>query len=321
LIDFLIAHGLVARSDLPIPSWLFGWAAALVLVVSFVGLAVLWPDPRLQREGWRPLPRGISRAICNPVVELVCGLAGVGMLFLLVYAGFRGVQNATANITPTFVYVIFWVGLVPLSAIFGDLFKAFNPWRAIGRAVAFMARLVARDDLPAPLEYPKRLGLWPAAAGLFLFTALELVSADASKPQNLAIAALVYSAITFVGMALYGIDAWIARGEAFSVYFNLFSRISPLERRRNTQSGTGELGVRRPLSGLATMDSSPGLPWFVAVMIGTVTFDGAGEGPLWTSAVSMSSACWAPVALAAASRRSSWPRRSPTRSCRSPSPT
>ena len=27
---FLIAHGLVGRTDLPIPKWLFGWAAAVV---------------------------------------------------------------------------------------------------------------------------------------------------------------------------------------------------------------------------------------------------------------------------------------------------
>ena len=44
------AHGLVARSDLPIPEWLFGWAAAMVLVVSFVAVEILWPEPRLQRE-------------------------------------------------------------------------------------------------------------------------------------------------------------------------------------------------------------------------------------------------------------------------------
>lgn len=43
------AHGLVGRADLPIPSWLFGWAAALVLVVSFVALGSLWPKPKLQQ--------------------------------------------------------------------------------------------------------------------------------------------------------------------------------------------------------------------------------------------------------------------------------
>lgn len=42
------AHGLVDKQDLPIPAWLFTWAAAAVLFVSFVGLAALWARPRLQ---------------------------------------------------------------------------------------------------------------------------------------------------------------------------------------------------------------------------------------------------------------------------------
>ncbi|MDQ3997338.1 MAG: hypothetical protein M3303_10010, partial [Gemmatimonadota bacterium] len=37
------AHGLVQRANLPIPEWLFGTAAAIVLVVSFAALALLWP--------------------------------------------------------------------------------------------------------------------------------------------------------------------------------------------------------------------------------------------------------------------------------------
>ena len=48
------------RSSLPIPEWLFGWAAAAVLCVSFVALAVLWPKPRLEDPGWRPLPGGLG---------------------------------------------------------------------------------------------------------------------------------------------------------------------------------------------------------------------------------------------------------------------
>ena len=58
----LIAHGLVSRSDLPIPEWLFGWAAAMVLVVSFVALAVLWPEPRLQEETLAAAARRASAA-------------------------------------------------------------------------------------------------------------------------------------------------------------------------------------------------------------------------------------------------------------------
>src|SRR5436305_13677341 len=77
-----LAHELVGRSDLPIPKWLFGWAATVVLVVSFVGLAVLWPKPRLETTGekrWFSVPR---------LLDPLCGLLGVAIFVLLIYAGF-----------------------------------------------------------------------------------------------------------------------------------------------------------------------------------------------------------------------------------------
>jgi hypothetical protein len=276
VLELLLAHGIVSRSDLPIPEWLFGWAAAMVLVVSFVALAVLWPTPRLQDGGWRPLPGLAGRVLTSRPLEIVCGLVGVGLLVVVVYTGLRGTQSASANFAPTFVYVVFWLGLVPVSVLFGDVFRAFNPWRAVGRTVAFVARLAARGDLPAPLAYPERLGRWPAAAGILAFAALELVASNGDRPENVAIATLVYSALTFVAMALYGVETWIERGEGFSVYFNLFSRMSPLERRGD------EIGLRRPLSGLPALEPLPGTVALLAVMIGSVTFDGASEAPVWT---------------------------------------
>jgi hypothetical protein len=59
------AHGLVGRQDLPIPQWLFAWAASIVLIASFVGLATLWGSPRLQQLEERRvagLPRALARA-------------------------------------------------------------------------------------------------------------------------------------------------------------------------------------------------------------------------------------------------------------------
>jgi len=271
---FAHAGGLIGRSDLPIPEWLFGWAAAMVLVISFVALAILWPEPKLEGDRWRPLPGG--RVVGSRVVEIVCGTIGVGLLGVVVYTGLEGTQSPAANFAPTFVFVIFWIGLVPASVLFGDVFRAFNPWRALGRAVGWAAGRVVRSGLPAPLAYPERLGHWPAAAGVFAFAVLELVRSGGDQPDTVAIATLVYSAFTFVAMALYGVEAWSARGEAFSVYFNLFSRISVFETRDRV------LGVRPPLTGLAHLKSGAGTAALLAVMIGSVTFDGAGEAPIWT---------------------------------------
>jgi hypothetical protein len=273
---FAHAGGLLGRADLPIPEWLFGWAAAIVLIASFVALAVLWPEPRLEGDRWRPLPGGVGKLIASRPVEILCGAIGVGLFGAVIYTGFQGTQSPAANFAPTFVFVNWWVGFVPLSVLFGDVFRAFNPWRAIGRALGWTAQRVVRGGLPAPLKYPDRLGHWPAAAGVFAFVCLELVKSEGDKPEYIAIATLIYSAATFIAMALYGVEAWCERGEAFSVYFNLFARISPWETRN------GELGLRPPLSGLAHLKAMSGTPVLLAVMIGSVSFDGAGEAPIWT---------------------------------------
>jgi hypothetical protein len=269
------AHGLAGRADLPIPEWLFAWAAAVVLIVSFLGLALLWRSPQLEEQnGFRRLPAGLSRAILNRATEAFAALIGVALLVLTVWSGLAGVQTPQDNFTPTFIYVLFWVGLVPVSIVFGDVFRAFNPWRAIGRAAgSFTTRATGRTQ---PLfRYPERLGRWPAAAGLLGFAWMELAYSGGTDPSALAVAVLVYTAITLIAMACFGTQAWISRGEAFSVYFNLFSRLSPLT------VSEGRLGLRRPLSGISTLEPLPGTVALLIVMIGNVMFDGASEGAPW----------------------------------------
>ena len=274
---FLIAHGISVRTDLPLPEVIFWWAAAVVLGVSFFALATLWPKPRLQDPGWRPLLGGAGRVLASRPVEIACGAIGIFLFALTIYAGFEGTQSTTANWTPIFIFVIFWLAFVPLGILFGDVFRAFNPWRAIGRAVAWVVSTVSRSDLPEPLAYPAWLGRWPAAIGIFGFATVELVYAGRNQPKNLAIAVLVYSAVTLVGMALYGVERWTRRGEAFSVYFNMFSRISVFETR------DGVVGLRKPLSGLPQLKPVAGTVALLMVMIGTVSFDGFTNKRAWNS--------------------------------------
>jgi hypothetical protein len=269
------AHGLVGRADLPIPAWLFGWAAAVVLIVSFVCLAALWQRPQFEEDnGFRPLPARLSSIVLGTAAEVFAGLVGVALLVLTVWSGLAGVQTPEENFAPTFIYVIFWVGLVLLSILFGDVFRAFNPWRAIARATGWVTRRASPRSRP-PLRYPEWLGHWPAAAGLLGFAWMELAYSRGDDPSTLAVAALVYTAITLGAMACFGTEAWTSRGETFSVYFNLFSRISPVTVK------DGRLGLRRPLSGIAALRPLPGTVGLLIVMIGNVMFDGASEGEPW----------------------------------------
>jgi hypothetical protein len=268
--DAALAHGLVGRQDLPIPRWLFAWGAAVVLVISFVALAVLWPKPRLEDAPER-------RVLGVPaVVEVLCGAIGVAAFAFVVYAGFNGTQTATANLNPTVVYVIFWVGIPFCSAVLGDVFAAFNPWRAVARGVSFAADRVSGGRLPAPMAYPVRLGRWPAVFGILAFAWVELVYVNRDDPSILSILALLYAATQLIGMSVYGIDAWTRRADAFAVYFSLFSKLAPLHWRGRT------LYRRPPLSGVPHLDVVPGTIALLCVMIGTTSFDGFSQGNLWT---------------------------------------
>lgn len=261
------AHGLVKRASLPIPEEMFIVSALIVLVVSFAGLAVLWQKPKLEETDWRPLPGG--GAIGSRAVEVVCGLIGVALLAVTLWSGYAGAQAPQDNFAPTFVFIIVWVGLVFVSALFGDVYTAFSPWRAIGRLLETVTR--RRDFRP----YPEGLGRWPAALGLLFFTWVELVSGWAIEPRTIAILATIYTVYTLAAQWIYGSDVWNHRGEAFGVYFNFFARLSIFETRDRV------VGIRPLLGGLTSLDRLPGTVAVVAVMIGTVTYDGLSAGNLW----------------------------------------
>jgi hypothetical protein len=274
--DAASAHALVGRKDLPVPAWLFAWGASLVLIVSFALLSVAWTRARLQREEWMPVPRGLSRAVLNPAVEALCGLIGVGLFVLVLYAGFRGISDPTQNFGIVFVFYTFWLGMVLISVLLGDVFRAFNPWRAIGRLVSGGFRLVAGQPAPAPLSYPDRLGRWPAVLGVLLFVWLELIAGAgvSPSPHDIAVATVIYTAITFACMALFGVEEWVGRGETFGAYFGMFARLGPFEARR------GELGVRKFLTGAPQWAAVPGAAALVLASIAVTSFDGAQEGAL-----------------------------------------
>ena len=271
---------LIAREDLPLPEWLFVYGSVVVLVASFVGLLLGWRRPQLEGRQARALGGLPSRGLLGRVAAAVAGAIGVGLLVLVVWTGLAGTSAPDRNFAVPFVFVTFWLGTVVLSVLFGDVFRAFNPWRAIGRAASAGFAALAGQRAPAPLAYPERLGRWPAVVGLVAFLLMELVVAQASgsvagiSPRDVAIATLVYSAITFVAMALFGVERWIDRGETFSQYFGMFASLSPLT------AENGRLAVRRPLSGSTRWAGPAGSLALVLVAIGGTTFDGAQEGLL-----------------------------------------
>lgn len=274
-----LAHALVARKDLPIPAWLFAWGASIVLIVSFFALSAAWRKPRFEDERWRPLDQRFSSALLSMPVQVLLGAIGVFLLGLSIYAGLRGTEAPDRNFALTFIFVTAWLGFPVFSVVLGDVFRPFNPWRAVGRVIGGAFTLLA-GQRPAHLKYPEALGRWPAAITLVAVVWLEVVYGTSGgvavglSPDSAGLAALVYSLFTLTMMALFGVEKWCERGEVFSVYFGMFSQLGAFGVRN------GRLGRRMPLAASTHWAAVPGSAAVVIASIATTSFDGAQEGAL-----------------------------------------
>ena len=129
-----------------------------------------------------------------------------------------------------------------LSVLFGNVWRALSPWRAIADAGVWVWERSGRQARPLA-DYPERLGRWPGAAALLAFTALELAYADPASPRALAFAIAIYTYVTLFGMIAFGRDLWSERGEGFAILFAYFARLAPVARRRGP--GPVALAVHR----------------------------------------------------------------------------
>jgi hypothetical protein len=263
----LFAHGIVGRADLPIPESLFAAAAAAVLVVSFAALAAGWSQPRLRRL------RGRALFAFPRVLEVFLGALGVFLFGLTAYAGLAGTDAQSENLAPTAVYVGFWVAVPFASLLFGDVWRAISPWRAVGRAVGWVGARFGEP--PEALAYPARAGRWPAAAVIFGFAVCELCWAPATEPGTLGILMLAYFAAMLVGMSIYGVEPWVRNADGFGVLFGLIASLAPLGRAGR------RLTLQPPGVGAARLKPTAGVIAVLLVSIGSTAFDGAKEGALF----------------------------------------
>ena len=270
-----LAHGLGGVRDLPIPTWLVYWGATIVLVLSFVALWVLWQRPLLAKASrGRPFPAGLEAVVRSRGVRIVLGAASFAVFLVVWIAAAIGEMSVDDNLALWFVFAGFWLGLPALSALFGNVWTVLSPWRAAADGVAWASER-AGLHWEAPFAYPARLGRWPGAILLFAFAALELAYWDRDNPRALAVAIFLYTAVTWLGMLAYGRREWTENGEAFAVYFGLIAPIAPFGER------DGRLVVRWPFTGLSGLDARPGTLAFIAVMLGSVAYDGFSQTEYW----------------------------------------
>nr|WP_251064282.1 hypothetical protein [Streptomyces sp. ISL-44] len=293
-----LAHGIGSQHDLPIsPFYAFAGAFA-ALFVSFLALGLLWSTSRFRGDhSGRALPDALQRAADAPATRTALRGLGLALALAVLLHLLLGPDDPAHNPAPGAVYVLFWVGLVPASLLLGPVWRLLNPLRTLHRLLnrAFRPRNPDPrnpdprnpdprnpDHWPPGRPLPARFGQWPAAAGLFAFTWLELVAPDPASTTTLLIAVAAYATAHLLLAARFG-ERWFDDADAFEAYSALLARLSPLGRRSD-----GRLVLRNPFHGLDAMPERPGLVATVCVLLGSTAYDGFSDNPSWINVLQTS---------------------------------
>jgi hypothetical protein len=268
----LPAHGVSARQDLPLP---FNYAltgAVAALVISFLGLAFLWRTSRFSGDaGGRELPARLAEFLDSRELRTAARVLGLLLVGFVAFAATVGPDLAT-NPTAGMIYVVFWVGLVPGSLLFGPIWKLLNPLRTIH---LLLMRLVRIDPNDPPFRIPAWVGYWPGAIGLLSFVWLELCAPQRDSLGTLRTYFALYGGLNFLGALAFG-AVWFDRCDGFEVFSSTIGRLSVLGRRND-----GKLVLRNPLANVDTIPPAPGLIVLVAVMLGSTAFDSFTSSAWW----------------------------------------
>jgi hypothetical protein len=272
----LPAHGVGSRQDLPLPFTAVLIGAAMALLVSFVALGALWPEPRLRPDAGRPLPSRVARILGSPVFKGVWVTLAVLLTAWTLTALIFGKDDAN-NPVPYVVYVWLWVGLAALSLVFGPVWAWLNPIRWLHTGLTRLARLDPESSMTTWSP-----GYWPAALGLFAFTWLELIAPDRTTLMVLRVAIGSFVLVDLLGALVFG-RGWFSRCDPFEVWSRLYGSLSPLARRPD-----GAWVLRTPLHGANAVPLDRGLLATAAVMLGGTAYDGFSAEQQWSNFVQSS---------------------------------
>jgi hypothetical protein len=261
----ILAHAFGQRYELPIPLLLFVGGGAAIVVVSF-----LFVMPRAVDADATQRPQ--DAAYVRPLRPV--GAASLLALAFLIWCGLAGSQELAENIVPTVFWVIAWIAVPLTCGLIGDWTQPVNPFAVLAKLAdrpGLRARLLGSQDT---VVWPRWLGWWPAVALFFLTACGELVfNQTATVPSNTALALLVYAVVSAVAGLLFG-QAWLERGELFTVLFSTWGRLGYFR-----FGAPGRRGFAGGLDG--GFEASVSRITFVLLLLVSVNFDGLLATPAW----------------------------------------
>ncbi|HEX4584877.1 MAG TPA: hypothetical protein VH183_08620 [Burkholderiaceae bacterium] len=270
------AHMMGVVYNLPIPFWMYAFAASGALALSFLMVGYFVTAQSAARN-FQTLDLGVpAPAICKAVLAGLRVLS-VFALLLTILSGLFGPANPFANFSMTFFWVVFALGFMYLTGLIGDVYAQINPWRVM---CDWIERFNPGAFRPR-VQYPRWLGYYPALAFYMAFIWLELFGQP--PPRGLGAILIGYSVANVAAAAVFGADAWFRYGELFAVFLRLIGKIAPFDYRIDPATGLPTaVRLRQPFIGLLQEPADHfSLLLFVLFMLSSTAFDGLHETRPW----------------------------------------
>jgi hypothetical protein len=251
---------------LPTGHYIFG-AAMTVGLTAVLGAAArrlpaMEPHLILERRVWLPIS-------VTSYISFLCFLG-------LVLIGFFGSRDPMHNLMTLVFWTGVWIALPLACMVFGNLWRAINPWTAPVR----IARILLNRTRGIGLA---RFGYWPAVLGYAGFGWFQIVSLSPDDPAVLAQLAIGYWVVIFMLAVAEGED-WLQRGEFLTVFFAYIASIAPFwhewdgNKARLFAGWPGTQALRMPAL-------SPSAIAFVTLALAVLTFDGLSKTFWWMALI------------------------------------
>ena len=265
----VLGHGFADADPFPVPPQLllFG-GAGLVLAATAISSQYNRPATALVRT-------------TGPLATLVLRIVALLLLMMIVVTALLGPSDIGVNASPRLLFAVGWAGLLLVSALVGPVWVRANPLRWVVGG--------------GPQDLFTRVGVWPAVAGLVVFTAAEQIFDPA--PLVALVVVGTYAVATAGGGVVYG-RSWFRAADPIETASRLLGRLAPLGRRGRA------VVARRVRAGVAGTDAAPGMAAFLGVLIGASLYDALEvSGPLGLRAAVFAALVAGAAVIATASAR------------------
>ena len=253
------AHSAARGFVLLLPTGYVILGGALAVLLSFAVVAALK----------RPvLPPGVPFDDPQTRRTHIPSLITAALLLALLWVGFAGPHDPAENLLPLSVWTLWWVVLVLLHPLFGNLWATLNPFSG---PAALLQRAIGKSPSP---RLPQRLAYWPAFIIFTAFAWFQLVDPAPQDPERLAVVVAIYASATLAMTWLFSPGQWLGGADPFAIFLRQLGAAAPRAGGRWRWPGVGLLDLETlPLAGFL----------FVLLTLASISFDGFANTFLWLS--------------------------------------